>query len=244
MFRDATCSKKIPFQYKSQMKSYTYLFVDLACVAIPFFASFYPKYAFYKDWKPFFKANTIVALVFLIWDYFFTKSGVWGFNDDYLTGLYIGNLPIEEVLFFICIPYACVFTFFALKSLIKNNPLNKLESIISYVFIFGLFIIAIINYNKLYTSITFFSTVIFLAYLKFKKVNLSYHYFSYSLIFPFFYLSNGILTGSFFIEPIVWYNDTENLGIRIGNIPIEDSVYGMLLVFSNIQLYQYFKQLK
>ena len=226
------------------MKPYTYLFINLACIAIPFLASFYSKRPFYKDWKPFFKSNVSIAIIFIIWDYLFTKTGVWGFNDDYLTGLYIGNLPIEELLFFICIPYACVFAFFALKHLIKKNPLSKFESKITYLFIFGLFIIAILNYNKLYTSITFFSTALFLIYLRLKRISLSYHYLSYFLILPFFYLSNGVLTGSFLVEPIVWYNDAENLGIRISNIPVEDLIYGMLLVFSNIQLYQYFKKLK
>ncbi len=224
------------------MKSYTYLLIDLACIIIPFLASFYPKHPFYKYWKSFFKANLIVALTFIIWDYYFTKNGIWGFNEDYLTGVYLGNLPIEELLFFICIPYACVFTFFALKHLIKNNPLNKSESTLTTVLILILLIIAFFNIEKLYTSITFFSTALFLTYLKFKKENLSYYYLSYLLILPFFYLSNGLLTGSFFVEPIVWYNDAENLGIRISNIPIEDSIYGMLLVFANIKLFNRFKK--
>ena len=71
-------------------------------------------------------------------------------------------------------------------------------------------------------------------------MNLSFHYLSYIFIFPFFFISNGILTGSFLIEPIVIYNDLENLGIRICNIPIEDTIYGMLLIFLNIELYNYF----
>ncbi len=224
------------------MKHYTYLFIDFACIIIPFLFSFYPKHAFYKYWGAFFKANLIVAAVFITWDYFFTNHGIWGFNEAYLTGVYLGNLPIEELLFFICIPYACVFTFFALKYLIKNNPLNKYESKITIVLVLALLTIAFLYIEKLYTSITFFSTALFLTYLKLKKTNLSYYYLSYFLILPFFYLSNGLLTGSFFVEPIVWYNDIENLGIRISNIPIEDSVYGMLLIFANIRLFNHFKK--
>lgn len=223
------------------MKPYTYLLIDLACITIPFIASFYPKHSFYKDWKPFFKANVIIALVFIIWDYFFTKAGVWGFNEDYLTGFYIGNLPIEEILFFVCIPYACVFSYFAFQFLIKKNPLQHFHSIVTYVLIVILFVVAMLNYNKLYTSITFFSTSLFLIYLVYRKVNLSYHYLSYLFILPFFFISNGILTGSFLLEPIVWYNDVENLNIRIGTIPIEDSIYGMFLILLNIELYRYFK---
>ena len=78
-------------------------------------------------------------------------------------------------------------------------------------------------------------------YLKLKKIDLSYHYLSYLFILPFFFVSNGVLTGSFLVDPIVWYNDAENLGFRIINIPIEDIVYGMLLVFLNIELFKYFK---
>lgn len=224
------------------MEPYTYLLVNLACISIPFMASFYSKHAFYKDWKPFFKANIIVTLLFVIWDAIFTNLGVWGFNDTYLIGINIVNLPLEEVLFFICIPYACVFSYFAFQYFFKTNFLQKSQAIISYMLIAILFVVAVFNYNKLYTSVTFFGTSFYLMYLIYKKTDLSLHYLSYLFVLPFFILSNGILTGSFLVEPIVWYNNAENLGVRICNIPIEDAIYGMLLIFMNIELYRYFKQ--
>ena len=93
---------------------------------------------------------------------FFTKYGVWGFNPAYLTGLYIANLPLEEILFFISIPYACVFSYFAFQFLVKKNPLEKYQAIITNVLIGILVVVALFNISKLYTSITFFSTAIFL----------------------------------------------------------------------------------
>ena len=224
------------------MKPYVYLLVNFGCIVVPLIASFYKKHAFFNVWKSFFKANLIVAIFFLIWDILFTKAGIWGFNPEYLTGLFIFNLPIEEVLFFICIPYACVFSFYAFEYLFKQNPLEKWHRFISILLIVLLLSIAVINYNRLYTSITFFSTGLFLVYMLFIKRDLSLYYLSYLCIIPFFVLSNGILTGSFFIDPIVWYNNEENLGIRLVNIPIEDIIYGMLLVFMNIELFNYYRQ--
>ncbi|WP_338731809.1 lycopene cyclase domain-containing protein [Mangrovimonas cancribranchiae] len=223
------------------MKPLIYLLVNLGCISIPLLASFYPKHAFYKNWRYFFSANILITIIFVVWDIIFTKIGVWGFNQTYLTGFYICNLPIEELLFFVCIPFACVFSYFAFKYLIKNNPLEKIQRAVTYILIVVFLIIALLNYNKLYTSTTCFLTSLYLTLLAVRKVNLSYYYLSYIFILPFFFVSNGILTGSFFVEPIVWYNDAENLGVRISNIPIEDSIYGLLLIFINIHLYKYFK---
>lgn len=224
--------------------NYTYLLINIGCFLIPFIASFYPKYAFYKEWNSFFKANIIVAFLFLVWDYYFTIIGVWGFNNKYLLGIYLLNLPIEEIMFFIAIPYACTFTFFALKSLVKQNPLRDIHLKISYFLIIVLSVIAIFTFWKWYTSLCFLLMIGFLIFLIYKKENLSLYYLSYIAIFPFFLLSNGILTGFGITNEVVWYNNNENIGIRIGTIPIEDVLYGMLLLFMNIYFYNIFKKRK
>ena len=42
-------------------------------------------------------------------------------------------------------------------------------------------------------------------------------------------------------DPPVWYNNNENLNIRIWTIPVEDFFYSMLLLLSNIGLFETFK---
>lgn len=224
------------------MQAYTYLLIDLGCIIIPLIASFYPKHAFYREWKPFFSANFLVAFFFLIWDADFALNKIWGFNPDYLTGFYVLNLPIEEILFFVSVPYACVFTYFALKYLAKNNPLVLYQKFITIVLIVFLLIVGLLSLDKWYTNITFLLTATYLIFRLIRKKDLSYHYLTYFMILPFFFFSNGILTGSFLESPIVWYDDEENLGIRMFTIPVEDAIYGLLLIFMNIDLYEFFKK--
>ncbi len=223
------------------MKPYTYLIIDLGCIVIPLLASFYSKHAFYKEWKWFFPANFLVTSIFLIWDFYFTEIGVWGFNSDYLTGIYIKNLPLEEILFFICIPYACCFTFFALQYLVKSNPLAKFHRLVSIGLAAMALVIGITHLDHWYTVTTFTGLSGYLALCLYLKINQSYSFLSFVLILPFFFISNGILTGSGVESPIVWYNDEENLSIRMFTIPIEDTFYGLLLILMNLNIYQWLK---
>ena len=221
--------------------AYTYLLINLACIAIPLIASFYPRHAFVKEWKYFLPANLIVAIGFLIWDAIFTHMGVWGFNPSYLIGINVFNLPLEEVLFFIAIPYACVFTYFALRYLVKNNPLQRYQGVITITLAIIFLIIGISFWGRLYTSITALLAGLYLLIAFYNKRDLAHAYLSYLLIIPFFFISNGILTGSFVESPVVWYNNNENLGIRMFTIPLEDSIYGFTLILMNIDLYEWLK---
>ena len=62
----------------------------------------------------------------------------------------------------------------------------------------------------------------------------------HSLLIPFF-IVNGILTGTGIDEPVVWYNNAENLSIRILTIPIEDIFYGFELIILTIYFQELFK---
>lgn len=226
------------------MQAYTYLAIDFACIIIPFIASFYRPHAFYKTWLSFMKASLLVGIIFLIWDQIFTVKEIWGFNPDYLTGIYLGALPLEEILFFFCIPYACVFTYFALKYLIRRNPLQNIHTLISLLLILILGTLAAFYIEKAYTAVTFILLSIYLLVCLFLKKDISFNYLAYITILPFFFASNGLLTGSLIDSPIVWYNNDENLGIRMGTIPFEDTFYGFLLITLNIDLFRYFESRK
>lgn len=221
-------------------ESLMYLLIDLGAISIPFIFSFHPKLRFDKTWFAFFPACIFVAVLFIIWDIWFTNMGVWGFTERYLSGFYIFNLPIEECLFFFCIPYACVYTYHCLNVLIKKDLLASYVSKINIFLVVILLIIGLCNLDKWYTGLTFLLTALSILYLGIIKKSpfLSRFYLSYLAILPFFFLTNGILTGSFIEEQIVWYDNFENLNIRMGTIPVEDSIYGLLLLIWNVAIYE------
>ena len=179
--------------------------------------------------------------VFIPWDVIFTINGVWGFNSNYFLGFEIFSLPLEEWLFFICIPFACVFTHYALLLYFPNLKLNKVATkAISISLVLILFILALANYDKWYSLVNF-SLAIPLTWLVYKyNPQLLQHFFLTFLVMliPFF-IVNGVLTGSWIDNQVVWYNNAENLGIRMGTIPVEDSIYAYSMILMNLYFFEY-----
>ena len=223
---------------------YLYLTIDLLTISIPLLASFYSKAPFYKTWKYLSVAIIVPAILFVLWDEYFTSIGIWGFNPEYLSGIYIGNLPVEEILFFICIPYSCVFIYFALNHLVKKDFFYLHQDLISSVLAIGLIITGAFNINKAYTASTFLLCGAAIAFqlLKLRSRYMSRFYFAYLVVLIPFFIVNGILTGSFIPGEVVWYNDDENLDLRIGTIPVEDIFYGMLLILMNITIFEWLQR--
>jgi len=220
-----------------------YLWLDLLSLSVPFLVSFHPRIALYKDWKALSLAIVITLVPFILWDVYFTDKGYWGFNETYLSGIYYLQLPIEEWLFFICIPYACVFTHI---SILELNPKlflsDRLTNSIS-LFLFFLFgTVLLFNFDKAYTAVDMiFALVVLSTAKRFNPKLLKSFYITFLFMLIPFFIVNGILTGTGIEGNIVWYNDNQNLGIRLLTIPIEDSAYAFSLILMNLLIYYKFK---
>lgn len=212
--------------------NYLYLLLNLASLSVPFIYSFHPKLKFYKQWKSLFLGIIASMLLFIPWDIIFTAKGIWGFNNEYFLGIKLFHLPIEEWLFFICIPYACVFTHYALVSYFPKIKLSKgITTIISCLLILLFAILSIYNSDKWYTFINFTLALILITIVLIKNLKLLREFYLTFLVMLIpFVIVNGILTGSFIRNEVVWYNNEENLNIRLFTIPIEDSIYAFTLI--------------
>lgn len=217
---------------------YLYLIINIASFVVPFLYSFEKKMNFIKNWKSVFLSITLVAILFLIWDVYFTRIGVWGFNPAYYLGFTIFGLPFEEILFFFCIPYASIFTHYAILHFYPNLSLSKkLTKGLSVVLLIVAIILVVLNADKWYTLVDFtvFATIMLYS-LKNKGVVISKFYITFLVVLIPFLIVNGILTGSFIEGEVVWYNNNENLGIRIGTIPVEDFFYAFSMLYAAIVL--------
>lgn len=222
----------------------TYLVVNLASLTVPLAFSFEHRISFFKQWKYWLPAILIPGLIFIIWDVLFTRWGVWGFSQQYITGIHWFGLPVEEWMFFFCIPYACLFSYAALKHLIPGTVNPNASSWITSLLAGGLLAAALFNLDKAYTATTFILlSLTLLFHLKWIASDyMGRFYLTYLFILIPFFLVNGVLTGGYLDKVVVWYNDLENLGIRMVTIPVEDTFYGMLLILSNVTIYEYLKK--
>ena len=199
---------------------------------------------FIKHWKAVFLSLTIVATVFLIWDAIFTANGVWGFNPDYHLNFLLFGMPIEEWMFFFCIPYASIFIHYSL-AYFKPTLLipNKITKYITLFFIVVILPVIFLNIDKAYTFVNYsFLVLVLVLGFFFGIKHLQRFYIAFLIILIPFFIVNGILTGTGIDEPVVWYNNAENLGIRLVTIPIEDIGYAFTMLFGNVLLIEKFKK--
>lgn len=182
------------------------------------------------------------AALYIVWDIYFTSAAVWSFNESYITGFKLFNLPLEEILFFFVVPYCCVFIYACIRSYFPGLVGKKGAGIGLQGLALVLLISGIVFWDKMYTGWTFSFTGVFILLLYlFKRFFSGFDAISflvsYGLCLIPFLAVNGFLTAL----PVVEYNDLENLGVRIYSIPVEDTVYGMLLIMMNIVFYEKLK---
>ncbi|SFN59385.1 lycopene cyclase domain-containing protein [Algoriella xinjiangensis] len=210
------------------MIQYTYTLILFFTIIICFIASFDKRLLFNQHFGAFIKAAILVAIPFIAWDVWFTSKGVWWFNTDYTLGIVIAGLPIEEWLFFICIPFSCVFTYYCFDKFFKLDWLSGFNNMIVFATVIVCALVALLHHDKIYTLVTALATMLTVIYLHFiaRADWISKASLIYTVLMLGFFPVNGVLTGTGLESPIVNYNPKDFSGIRLLTIPIEDAVYG------------------
>lgn len=225
---------------------FLYLALNILIVLFPFILSFDRKVAFRKRWIALIPAYIAVSVPFILWDMAMIKGDHWGFNPEYILGLKMAfGIPVEEVLFFFTVPFACTFTFEALKVYVpsKRLPFSRIPLLIMGVFSIGA---SVPFMDQFYTAsvLVIFGVVSITAPFVCPDLFRTSTFYVFLFVATFlFVIFNYLLTSI----PIVWYwhgsiwGGNEAWNGRFMTIPYEDFIYNFALLIGFLAVYYRFR---
>ncbi len=219
---------------------YRYLLIDVLVLSVPFLYSFRRKTRFYFRIPYVLAAFLSVGVVFLAWDVWAASRGDWGFSHEYTTGIRFFWLPIEEILFFLIIPYSCLFIYENLVCYFADRRV-RIPRLLNALVVGACWTTAIVFWDQYYTRTVFVVCGLFFMVTIFFDHDMleSLLFWAYMAItyFPFFAV-NYLLTS----PPIVWYDSKAIWGIRVTTIPLEDFVYSFSMLAFYTLVYRIFRK--
>jgi lycopene cyclase domain-containing protein len=71
----------------------------------------------FRRWRRLLLSVLPVAAIFALWDIYAIAAGHWWFDESLITGIRLpGELPVDEVVFFLLVPIAAILTLEAVRS--------------------------------------------------------------------------------------------------------------------------------
>jgi 1,4-dihydroxy-2-naphthoate octaprenyltransferase len=206
----------------------TYLVIDFLIIFLPLIVSFLPYLSYYKKWPSVLFSIIAGGLFYVSWDIIATMRGDWSFNPAHVLGIYLFGLPLEEVLFFVFVPYSLLLTYEQMAYYIKERTVPwKKEA--GYAISILLLLASLLYAGKNYTFMAFFSSGVVLLLMSrfYSRIMRKLAYWAYIIAgFLLFILFNYFLTSL----PVVMYNPSAVTGLRFLTIPIEDFFYNYAML--------------
>ena len=205
-----------------------YTAINLLVLAVPLALSFDRKVAFWRKWPSVAIAILAVVLVFGVWDSWMASRGIWGFNPEHAGMWRFLHLPLGEWLFFVCVPYACLFVLACVRSYVPDRAWSLPRKVVVLV-AFGFLVLALRFRDLGYTWSVFLSAGLALVALEAcvpATIRSKNFWVALGLTYLPFGIVNGVLTGL----PIVLYDDAQNLAFRVGPIPVEDFFFSFSML--------------
>lgn len=189
-----------------------------------------------RDFLSLFLAMLVTSFPFLLWDSEAVNIGTWEFNREYITGVMVGNLPVEEVMFFFVAPFSSLvfYDYFAGKLGSPQRGRSDLGLLAPVPALLGL---AGITWSHSYTGPdAVFATVAMVMLALYDgdlgKSKVLWGFLAVSYI-PFMIFDHFLTS-----LPIVEYGRGSILGPRVFSIPLEDFLYSFSLLTINTVMYR------
>ncbi|OYN91510.1 lycopene cyclase domain-containing protein [Parenemella sanctibonifatiensis] len=102
------------------MTQLQYLVLMGACVAITLPLEFVLRARVYRRWRLMWRTILVVVLVFGLWDLVGILREHWSYNPAFVTGIQLGPLPLEELVFFVVIPLCALLSYEAVGTILRR----------------------------------------------------------------------------------------------------------------------------
>ena len=221
---------------------YEYLIFNIIVIAGPLIFGMLKPYYFIHRWRNAFISIIVVGTPFIIWDSLVTGTH-WMFNQAYILGIYFFNLPLEEWLFFLTVPFACLYTWEMISKHSNDQSIEKIKHVRKWLYLMIIPGIVLFAYGLEYTGLVFIFLTISVLIDQILKTDLivkKRFYYFLAMIIGFTLIFNGFLTW----RPVVLYGEEFQIGFRIITIPIEDFGYGIALLFLNTSIFEKLNRMK
>lgn len=218
---------------------YEYILFNLLVIAGPLALSFDRRVRFVKHWGKALLTLLIAMVPFVSWDALVTGRH-WWFNEAYTLDVRLAGLPPGEWLFFVTVPFACLFTWEVLKGYFANPSLPRMAAVPMLLYLLIPAGMVLFVLGREYTGLALLALGSVAGLDRLLKVGI----FTQKLTYPFLMIStifmlifNGYLTA----RPVVLYGESYQLGLRIFTIPVEDFVYGYALLLLCLVVFERLK---
>jgi lycopene cyclase domain-containing protein len=221
------------------VSSFTYLAIDLLIIIGPVLYSRDKRLSYYRYYPAVGLSTLVVGALYIAWDIVVTAWGEWSFNRRYVTGINVWNLPLEEVLFFVTVPYSCLFIYEAVLYYSKSAAC-RIQSMTFLLFAGILTVMGLVFSHQGYTMKALLSSGLFLICAVVANRNLiadRRYWLWLAICYVPFLVINSVLTAL----PVVQYNPEAIWGHRFVTIPLEDFFYNFSMLSFYLWFYLFFK---
>lgn len=110
------------------VENFQYLFVMAFCVVVTLPLEFVLDARVYRRPRRMLSALVPTFFAFVAWDVVAIRLGHWTFAPEYTTGVKIGNIPLEELVFFVVIPLCAMLSYEAVRNILRDGWAATLRS--------------------------------------------------------------------------------------------------------------------
>lgn len=187
-----------------------------------------------QDWLRLLQVFVFVSVPFVLLDALSHDRGWWAYNPHFITGVRLGGLPLEEIMFFFVIPFACLYLYSAAVRAAKDSPIRRRllwRGVLGLCMAASLALVLLQPKERTVVDAVLFIIIATMAMVR-PPTRIGALWLT--VIVGLFLLVNTALTAL----PIVTYDRAFGSVYRLGTIPLEDVLYNFSFLYLSLLVWR------